>query len=172
MLSFATYTLIEMIEINKAFHKLTDQELTQLIDVPIWMSLLAAYAGDGKVSGDERADAVRLAHLRTFTSPKSIRGFYEKVDKIFDERFDILNKRVPSKQKDIIVYIEAQVKKSHALLAKIDEDLAADLEESLESFYKHVFNADKSFFQYFALPVFSSRLDRNSGKYDFDEEAD
>ncbi len=161
-----------MIEIKKAFQKLTDQEFTQLIDTPIWMSLLAAYAGDGKVSEDERAEAVRLAHLRTFTSPKSLRGFYEKVDEKFAERFDILDKRVPDVKKDKIVYIEAQVKKSHALLEKIDEDLAADLEESLESFYKHVFNADKSFFQYFALPIFSSRLDRNSGNYDFDEEAD
>ncbi len=161
-----------MIEITKSFQKLTPDEFSQLLDTPVWMALLAAYAGDGKVSEDERAEAVKLAHLRTFTSPKSLREFYAKVDERFAERFDLLNKRVPKGNDDKIVYIEAQVKHSHALLLKVDEDLSDDIEESLESFYKHVFKADKSFFQYFALPVFSNRLDRNAGHYDFDEDAD
>lgn len=165
------YILINMIEIKKAFQKLTEDELNQLLDTPVWMALLAAYVGDGKVSEDERAEAVKLAHLRTFTSPKSLREFYTLVDERFAARFDLLQKRVPKKHEDSVVFIEAQVKRGHALLLKVDPDLAIDIEESLESFYKHVFNADKSFFQYFALPIFSGKLDKH-GKYDFDEDAD
>ena len=161
-----------MIEIKKAFSKLTEEELNQLLDTPIWMALLAAYAGDGKVSEDERASAVKLANLRTFTSPKSLREFYTQVDERFEERFDLFVKRVPKGEDDKIIYIEAQVKRGHAILDKVDPEIAADIEESLESFYRHVFNADKSFFQYFALPIYSGKLDRYSGKYRFDEDAD
>lgn len=93
------------------------------------------------------------------------------VDERFATRFDLLQKRVPKKHEDSVIFIEAQVKRGHALLTKVDPDLAIDIEDSLESFYKHVFNADKSFFQYFALPIFSGRLDKHS-KYNFDEEAD
>lgn len=46
-----------MIEIKKAFEKLTEEELNQLLDTPVWMALLAAHVGDGKVSEDERAEA-------------------------------------------------------------------------------------------------------------------
>ncbi len=159
-----------MIEIKKAFQNLSDTELGELLDTPVWLSLLAAYTGDGKVSRDERADAVKLAHLRTFTSPKSLREFYARVDDRFENRFDKLNARLPEKQKDRIIFLEAQVKHCHKLLEKkVDQDLAIEIEESLESFYNHVFKADTSFFQYFALPIISSRLDK-SGEYDFDKE--
>lgn len=161
-----------MIEIKKGYQKLTEDELNQLLDTPVWMALLAAHVGDGKVSEDERAEAVKLAHLRTFTSPKSLREFYAMVDERFATRFDLLHKRVPKNHEDSVVFIEAQVKRGHALLLKLDPDLAIDIEDSLESFYKHVFKADKSFFQYFALPIFSGRLDKQSGKYDFDEGGD
>ena len=159
-----------MIEIKKAFEGLTDAELNQLLDAPVWLSLLAAYTGDGKVSEDERAEAVKLAHLRTFTTPKNLREFYEKVDQRFEQRFDALNNRLPEKHEDRIKYLEAQVKHCHKLLEeKVDQDLAADIEESLESFYRHVFKADTSFFQYFAFPIISGRLAKESGKFDFDE---
>lgn len=161
-----------MIEIKKAFSHLSEEELNQLLDTPVWMALLAAYAGDGKISEDERASAVKLANLRTFTSAKSLREFYTQVDERFEERFDLFVKRVPKEHEDKIIYIEAQVKKGHAVLAKVDPEVAADIEDSLESFYKHVFHADRSFFQYFALPIFSGKLDRRSGRYRFDEDAD
>lgn len=162
-----------MIEIRRAFLHLTPDELNQLLDTPIWMALLAAYTGDGKVSEGERASAVRLASLRTFTSPKSIREYWEKVDERFEERFDLFMKRVPENHDDKIIYIEAQVKKGHAVLDKVDPEITIDIEDSLASFYRHVFNADKTFFQYFALPIFSEKLDKYSGRYRrFDEDAD
>ncbi len=158
-----------MIELKKAFQNITDDEMTQLLDLPIWLALLAAFTGDGRVSEGERAEAVKLAHLRTFTSHKSLQEFYTKVDERFATRFDKLITRVPKGEKDREVYIEAQIKLGHAILLKLDTDIAATLEDSLESFYSHVFKADKSFFQYFALPIISNRLDKQSGHYDFDK---
>lgn len=160
-----------MIEIKKAFESLSDIEFNQLLDAPIWLSLLAAYNTDGKVSRDERAESVKLAHLRTFTSPQNLREFYKKVDERFEERFDRLDSRLPEDPDDRIVFIEAQIKHCHKLLeTKVDPDLASEVENSLESFYNHVFKADISFFQYFAFPIITGRMTKKNGRFEFDKE--
>lgn len=157
-----------MIEIKKAFGSISNDELNHLLDGPVWLSLLASITNDGVVNPSEKADAVRLAHLRTFTSPKSLQEFYEKVDQRFDERFDTLHSRLTmDNENDKTLYIKAQIEIAHKVLEKLDKDIAASLEESFSSFYEHVFKADKSFFQYFALPIISNRLDKVSGNFSF-----
>ncbi|MEM9051673.1 MAG: hypothetical protein AAGC47_06435 [Bacteroidota bacterium] len=156
-----------MIEIKKAFQDLSAEEFSHLLDAPVWIALAAAYAGDGVVSEDERAEAIRLVHLRVFTAPKSLRPFYELVDSQFAQRFTILDLRLPSRPNDIEIYLERQLKRVYEIMLKLDSDVSASLEESLESFYEHVFNSHKSFFQYFALPVLSNRLDKKSGHFKF-----
>lgn len=157
-----------MIEIKKAFTSITNDDMNHLLDTPVWLSLLASFTNDGIVNPSEKADAVRLAHLRTFTSPKSLQEFYEKVDERFDDRFDTLHARLTmDNEHDKILYIKAQIEISHKVLEKIDKDVASSLEESFSSFYEHVFKADKSFFQYFALPIISNRLEKLSGHFGF-----
>jgi len=159
-----------MIHLKEAFSGISKNEFNQLIDIPVWLSLFAAYSQDGEVSEYEKAEAVKLAHLRTFTAPKSLRKFYEKVDEHFEERFNTLHRRLPESDEDRKLYLEAQIKNGHAILHKLDSDITESLEESLESFYEHVFKADQSFFQYFALPIISSRLEKKSGHFKFHKE--
>jgi len=71
---------------------------------------------------------------------------------------------LPAHREDKLIYIRAQVKAAHRLLKKLDPDVAETLEENLASFYKHVFNADKSFFHYFALPVVAKNFEQYSGR--------
>lgn len=154
-----------MIKIKDAFESLTEQEFNNLLDAPVWTALLAAYSTDGRVTDSEREDAFKLAGLRTYTAPKSIRPLYVKVSERFPRRFKVLDERLPDRTEDKIIYIRAQVKAAHRLLRKLDEDVAALLEESFASFYRHVFNADKSFFHIFAVPVISGYLEKKySGK--------
>jgi hypothetical protein len=157
----------DMIEIKQAFQSLSHEEFSQLLDAPVWISLAAAYANDGVVGEDEKAEAIRLAHLRRFTAPKSLRPFYELVDGQFEQRFLILNLRLPSSVDDKVIYIDRQLKRVYEIMKKLDPDILSSLEESLVSFYEHVFNSQKSFFQYFAIPVLSSNLDKNSGHFQF-----
>ncbi|MFT4772452.1 MAG: hypothetical protein ACI9D1_002491 [Cryomorphaceae bacterium] len=113
---------------------------------------------------------MKLAHLRRFTAPKSLREFYELVDMQFAQRFHILDLRLPSSAKDKEIYIERQLNRVHDIMLKLDPDVTSSLEESLESFYEHVFNSHKSFFQYFALPIISNRLDKKSGHFRFSDD--
>lgn len=153
-----------MIRIADAFKELTTEEYKQLLDAPVWMALYAAYSADGKITPAERADAIKLAHVRRFTAPKSIRELYVKIGRRFGPRLKTLDERLPEDRKDKLIYIRAQVKAAHRLLRKLDPDVAETLEDNLASFYKHVFNADKSFFHYFALPVVAKNFERYSGR--------
>ncbi len=154
-----------MIEIKKAFEDLSPEEFSHVLDAPVWISLMAAYAGDGILSPDEKSGAIKLASLRKFTSPKSLRDFYKLVDMQFEQRFDILNLRLPTEEKDKEIYLKAQMRRVHEILLKLDKDVAIDLEKSLASFYEKVFNSHVSFFQYFALPIISGSLD-DVGRYE------
>lgn len=159
-------------DIKAAFSDLSTEEFNKITDSPVWISLQAGYAHDGIVSKNEKAHAVKLAHLRTFTSPRSLREYYKIVDEKFEKTFEELNKTLPTDPHEREKFIHNKVKEAHALLIKLDKDVAIDLEKSLESFYQHVFRADKSFFQYFALPIISNELDKASGHYHMDEEDD
>lgn len=153
-----------MIRIADAFKDLTAEEYKQLLDAPVWMALYAAYSADGKITQAERADAIKLAHVRRFTAPKSIRELYVKIGRRFEPRLQALDDRLPNGRKNKLIYIRAQVKAAHRLLKKLDSDVAETLEDNLASFYKHVFNADKSFFHYFALPVVAKNFEQYSGR--------
>lgn len=157
-----------MIQLKKTFSNIDASEMKKLVDIPVWLSLYAAYSADGIISESERAEAIKLAHLRTFTAPKSLQKYYESVDNHFEDRFNSLNGRLPSNDHDRKIYLDAQIKSSYKIIEKLDPDTMESLEESLKSFYEHVFKADTSFFQFFALPVISNRLEKKSGNFEFE----
>jgi hypothetical protein len=157
-----------MLEIKKAFGHLAPEELEHMYDMPVWLALLAAYRSDGKLSNDERNVALKLTHMRSYSAPKSLQGYYKRVDERFAERFEQLRRRLPDSHANKMSYILAQIRRAEKIIAGLDPDISSGLKQSLSSFYKHVFNADKSFFQYFAFPVISNRLDQHSGKFEFE----
>ncbi len=150
-----------MLKIQEAFAHLSHEEYKSLLDIPVWLTLLAAYTANGKLTVNEKNEAIKLSHLRRFTAPKSIRALYVKLSQIFPERVKVLNSRLPEDEADKILYIKAQVRSGHAVFEKLDPDIAESLSESLSSFYKHIFNCDKGFFHYFALPVISSHVEKD-----------
>lgn len=157
-----------MLKNNKAFTELSDEEYRQALDLPIWISLLAAFAHDGNISENERAEAIRIAHMRSFTAPDDIREYALQVYRNFDARFEQLVQTLPDDQEKRISYIKNKVRAIYDLIPKLDSSVAEDLIETLESFYKHVFVSDRSFLQYFALPIYSKGLDNTLRSEHFD----
>lgn len=149
---------------------LAPDEQKLLANVPVWLTLLAAYAQDGKISPNEKAESIKLAHLRTFTSAPELNSYYKMVDDGFESKLRALDETLPKEEAERQKFLEEKVRAGHQLLKKLDPDFAYELEKSLESFYHHIFNADRSFFQYFALPIISGKLQQEWGKYDFGKE--
>ncbi len=149
-----------MIKFQRAFEKLSADEYRKLLDAPVWLALLAAFSNDGRISPAEERGAIRLTHLRSFSAPKSIRPLYEAINERFPKRFRKLRDRLPTGRQNKLIYLKAQVKDALTVLDKLDPDVAESLQENFESFYRHIFNTDKGFFHYFALPVFSSHVEK------------
>jgi hypothetical protein len=157
-----------MLEIKKAFDHLTEDELNHLMDMPAWLALLAAYRSGGRLSHDQRSVALKLIRMRRYTAPRSLQELYHKIGERFAGRFEQFAKRLPTGHDNKMTYIMAQIRRAEAILRKLDDDVATGIKKSLSSYYKHVFNADKSIFQYFAFPVISNRLEKQSGKFEFE----
>jgi hypothetical protein len=129
-----------------------------LLRAPAIVALLAAISDDGEVSENERAEAVKLAHLRTYTSKPILHNYYKEVDQVFETHFeDILNK-LPTEWKDKERFLENRLLNLDPVLLKLDKVYADELITSLKSFAKHVFKSNSNFLQNFLLPIFTIKM--------------
>ena len=71
----------------KQFEKLTEEEQALLLKAPVLVSVLAACSFN-YVNKAQKADAIKLAHFKTFTAAPVLLPYYIEVDKTFREEFD------------------------------------------------------------------------------------
>jgi hypothetical protein len=135
----------------KEFEHLKASERELLYRAPALVSLLAASL-DGEVSEKERTEAVKLAHLRTFTSEPVLHPYYEEVEKVFESQFDQMHRDLPTKVDEREHIIQEELKKLNPILQKLDNHLSRALRISLRTYAKHVSKAQRNALQYFILP--------------------
>ena len=71
----------------KEFEKLTTEECKLLYKAPVLVSVLVSCAYN-EVNVTMKNDAIKLAHLRTFTAAPLLLPYYQEVEKIFKEEFE------------------------------------------------------------------------------------
>ena len=71
--------------------KLTEAEQELLLKAPVLMSVLASCSG-GEVNKQQKADAIKLSHIKTFTAIPILRPYYREVEKNFQEDFESVAK--------------------------------------------------------------------------------
>jgi len=116
------------------FKKLTPEELDLLLNATIFVSLLAA-SSDSEIFEEEKADAIKLAHLRTFTSDPALHEYYKEVEKTFAEKIEDFDKKLPkgSEERGII--------------------LREKLNHSLNSYARHVSVSHRNAVEFFFIPM-------------------
>lgn len=129
-----------------------------LLRAPAIVALLAAISDDGEVSENERAEAVKLAHLRTYTSKPILHNYYKEVDQVFETHFEDILKKLPSEWKEKERFLENRLLNLDPVLLKLDKVYADELITSLKSFAKHVFKSNSNFLQNFLLPIFTIKM--------------
>ncbi|GAA4463723.1 hypothetical protein GCM10023093_12810 [Nemorincola caseinilytica] len=144
-----------MTDLNEQLTRLTEDEKTLLLKAPVLISILAA-AGDDHLSENEKAEVVRQAHLKTFTSADVLHPYYAEVDRHFQQNFDsALSTYVPfDEQKRESLTREAD--HINRIISKLDKDLANTLRKSLGDYGRHVKYADRKFVGNYILPFTSS----------------
>ena len=72
----------------KQFENLAMEEQELLLKAPVLVSVLASCSFNN-VNEIQKADAIKLAHLKTFTATPLLLPYYEVVEKDFEQQFDL-----------------------------------------------------------------------------------
>lgn len=140
--------------------KLNDEERAVILRAPAIVAILAAISDDGEVSEDEKAEAVKLSHLRTYTSPEILHNYYKEVEKVFDKNFEHVISNLPENWEEKEQYLKSRVKSVNEIIKKLDKVYGEELINSLRSFSKHVFKSNSTFLENFVLPIFMTKMDK------------
>jgi hypothetical protein len=136
----------------KIFEKLTIQEQELLFKAPVLMSVLAS-GSDGEVNKQQKADAIKLAHIKTFTALPLLRPYYQEVEKRFREDFETVSKTYYPFDEKKRNELKTEIGKVQQILGKINPVYAEILSKSLERYAAHVKKATHSIFRDFMFPM-------------------
>ncbi len=142
--------------------QLSKEDRDIILKAPAVVAILAAISDDGEVSKHEKSESIKLSHLRTYTSDPLLHNYYSEAEKVFEENFDSIMAALPSEWKDKEDFLEKELVQLRTVLPKVNDVYARELVNSLKSFAKHVFKSNASFLDYFVLPVFMNKVEKES----------
>jgi hypothetical protein len=151
----------------KVLQELEGEDKELLFTAPVWISLFASYRHDGEIDKSEKAEAIKQAHFRTFTSPNSLHAYYKVVDDHFEDKFNAFNNALPQGDEERDQLLEEKIRAIVKVVKGLsDEHISKLLMHDLNEFYLRVFRADSSIFQYFTFPIISKSLDEDDENLD------
>jgi len=136
----------------KQFERLTEEERQLLYKAPVLISVLASCSLN-EINKQQKTDAIKLAHLKTFTAIPLLISYYIEVEKGFKEEFEYAVKKYSPFDEDKRNEIKKEILKINFIISKLDKDYALTLYAGLDKFAKHVKNARHSIFQDFIFPL-------------------
>jgi hypothetical protein len=133
-------------------NKLSAEDRVLLLKAPVLVSVLAA-SRDHEISKNEKADAIKMAHLKTFTADPILLNYYNEAEinfvKYFEETvkkyapFDDLKREALKKEISII----------NNVIAKLDFEFSKTLHNSLSKYAEHVKRSEINVLDDFIFPI-------------------
>ena len=139
------------------FEKLTEEEIEFLLKAPVLVSVLAASINH-KISKIVKADAIKLAHLKTFTTVPLLRPYYKEVEKNFNKYFEIIEKNYAPFDEEKIDALKKELHNLYAVISKLDKEYAETLRWSLAKYTDHVKKSEHVFVENFIFPFLTHRF--------------
>lgn len=136
----------------KQFEKLTTEERSLLYKAPVLVSVLASCSFN-EVNKAQQADAIKLAHLKTFTAMPLLLPYYAEVEKDFKIEFEAAKKKYFPFDEDRRNELKKEMDKISLIINKLDKEYAEALGRSFERYATHVKKAAHSIFQDFIFPM-------------------
>lgn len=138
----------------KQFEKLSTEDRNLLYKAPVLVSVLASSSFDEvKINKSQKADAIKLAHLKTFTAMPLLLPYYAEVEKGFKEEFEASIKKYFPFDEAKRNELKKEMDKISLVINKLDKEYAEALGKSFERYAKHVKKAAHSVFQDFIFPM-------------------
>lgn len=145
-------TLNEIVMI-KQFEHLTEEERAMLYKAPVLVSVLAACSYK-EINPAKKKDAIRLAHLKTFTAVPLLKPYYTEVEKTFADEFEKTATEYYPFDEQRRAALQAELYKVDGLMHKLDKNFAEALQKSLQRYATHVKRSTHSVFQDFIFPLY------------------
>jgi hypothetical protein len=130
---------------------LDPEERRMLLQAPAYISLLAANA-DGKMDEEEKYEAVKFSHIKTYTAHKLLKPFYQEVETHFIENIDNLDKALPREKSAREKAIQSELEKINSIISKLDLFTSNTIRKSLKEYADHVAKSHKSIMEEFVIP--------------------
>ena len=138
----------------KEFEKLTNEERDLLYRAPVLVSVLASSSfNEIEINKSQKADAIKLAHLKTFTAMPLLLPYYAEVEKGFKAAFEAAIKKYFPFDEAKRNELKKEMENTNLIIKKLDKKYAEALGKSFEKYTKHVKAATHSVFQDFIFPI-------------------
>jgi pyruvate/2-oxoacid:ferredoxin oxidoreductase beta subunit len=134
------------------FEKLTLREKELLIKAPVLLSVLASCSDHG-INQKQKADAIKLAHIKTFTALPELQPYFKEVERNFKEHFEQAAEQYYPFDERQRHLLKMEIKKIQEIIIRLNPGYAAALNKSLERYVIHVKKATYSIFRDFIFPL-------------------
>jgi hypothetical protein len=141
----------------KQFEKLTTEEQELLYKAPALVSVLASCSFN-EVNKIQKADAIKLAHLKTFTAIPLLIPYYIEVEKKFKELFEAATRKYFPFDEAKRISLKKEIDRVNLVIGKLDKEYAQALHKSLEKYASHVKRSTHTVFVDFIFPISYSRI--------------
>jgi hypothetical protein len=143
---------VEIRKMIKEFQKLPLAEAALLYRAPAMVSVFASCSNEG-INKTQKADAIKLAHLKTFTANPLLLSFYQDVEKTFESDFELLAEKYFPFDETKKNALRKDIGKIDAVIPSLDKEYGAVLRKSFVKYERHVRKAGHSIFQDFIFPI-------------------
>jgi hypothetical protein len=131
--------------------RLTNEEKARIFKAPVYVSLLAA-SSNNEVSEKEKADAIKMAHLKTFTADPLLLEYYNEVEENFVDNFEAAVKRFTPFDDAKRELLTEEVNLLNKIIDKLDQPFASVLKKSLSGYAAHVKKSERALLSNFIFP--------------------
>jgi hypothetical protein len=139
---------------DKQLQKLSKEDRLLLYKAPVLVSVLASSSfNEIKINKSQKADAIKLAHLKTFTAMPLLLPYYAEVEKGFKEGFEEAIQKYFPFNENKRSELKKEMDEISLVINKLDKEYAEALVKSFERYAKHVKNSAHSVFQDFIFPM-------------------
>lgn len=131
---------------------LSPVEKRVLSDTPIFVTLFAANH-DGLLTKEERQLAIKIAKIKAFSAPASIRFLYQEIAPVFEQQLTQLDRQLPAGVQERQQILTQQFHKTGAVLTALSPNFQINLLNSWKSFLWYISRMhDQSNWEEFVLP--------------------
>ena len=132
--------------------KLNPKEQELLIKAPVLLSVLAS-CSEHVINKAQKSDAIKLAHIKTFTAVPELQPYFKEAEKNFKENFEQIAEQYYPFDEVHRNLLKLEIQNIQKIIAKLNPSYGKALSKSLERYTIHVKRATYSIFQDFIFPL-------------------